>query len=99
MHTAMQGAHAQASKPQAIEHYHMETMLVVNKVTGVRTFYKRVCAVWRRIGKDEHHKIVCDAWKASCMTTAGAVNPKVSHIRHYTTWHFRMSDLRAKEMH
>lgn len=90
----MQGAYAQVNKPQAIEHYHMETVVVINKVTGVKTFYKLVCGALRRIGKEEHHKIVCESWKASCMSTTGAANPKATHIRHYTTWHFRMTDLR-----
>lgn len=90
----MQGAYAQVNKPQAIEHYHMETVVVINKVSGVKTFYKVVLGSLRRISKGEHHKIVCESWKASCMSTTGAANPKATHTRHYTTWHFRMSDLR-----
>lgn len=78
-----------------MQDYHMETVVVVNKTTGVKTFYKLVCGVLRRIGKDDHHKIVCEAWKASCMVTKGAANPKSTHVRHHTTWHFRMSDLKA----
>lgn len=94
----MQGAYAQVNKPQAIEHYHMETVVVIHKITGLKTFYKVVLGGLRRIGKEEHHKIVCEAWKASCMYTTGAANPKSTHIRHYTTWHFRMTDFR-KSVH
>lgn len=94
MNQPMQSAMIQREKSQAINHYHMETVVVINKVTGVKTFYKLVCGALRRIGKEEHHKIVCESWKASCMSTTGAANPKATHIRHYTTWHFRMTDLR-----
>lgn len=94
MNQPMQYAMIQREKSQAINHYHMETVVVINKVTGVKTFYKLVCGALRRIGKEEHHKIVCESWKASCMSTTGAANPKATHIRHYTTWHFRMTDLR-----
>lgn len=87
MHAPMQAAQAQVmhKRPQ---HYIMETVVVVNKQTEARTYYKLVCGVLRRIGKDDHHKIVCESVRASCMSTTGAANPASTHIRHYTTWHF-----------
>lgn len=84
----MQSAHAGTVRQRVKQEYTMETVVVINKVTGRRTYYKLVCGVLRRIGKDDHHKIVCDSYKASCMSTTGAANPKATHIRHYTTWHF-----------
>lgn len=87
MHAPMQAAQAQVMHKRP-ERYTMETVVVINKVTGVKTFYKLVCGALRRIGKDDHHKIVRESVRASCMSTTGAANPASKHIRHYTTWHF-----------
>jgi len=84
----MQSAHAGTVRQRVKQEYTMETVVVINKVTGRRTYYKLVCGVLRRIGKDDHHKIVVESYKASCMVTKGAANPDLPYIRHFTTWHF-----------
>lgn len=83
----MQSAHAGTARPRVKQEYIMETVVVVNKVTGRKTYYLFVCDVLRRIGKADHDKIVREAYKASCMVTKGAANPDIPYIRHFTTWH------------
>ena len=83
----MQSAQAQ-TRPRVKQEYTMETVLVINKATQRRTYYKLVCGVLRRIGKDDHHKIVVESYKASCMVIKGAANPDLPYTRHFTTWHF-----------
>jgi len=88
----MQAAQSQVvrTRTRTPQHYVMETVVVINKQTEARTYYKLVCGALRRIGKDDHHKIVCESVRASCMSTTDAANPKSKCIRHYTTWHFYM---------
>lgn len=88
MHTPMQGANAQVARKREKVEYTMETVLVINKATQRKTYYKLVCGVLRRIGADDHQKIVEESYRASCMSTVGAANPSNPYIRHYTTWHF-----------
>ena len=90
MYAPMQGASAQVTRKRERVQYTMETVLVINKATQRKTYYKLVCGVLRRIGADDHHKIVVESYSASCMSTVGAANPKSAYIRHFTTWHFYM---------
>lgn len=73
------------------KHYVMETVVVINKLTGRKSYYMMVCGALRKIGKDDHDKIARESVRASCMSSVGAVNPASKYIRHYTTWHFEFN--------